>query len=359
MFSDTGLSVWQISSLFVIWSVSSLVLEVPSVAWADATSRRLLLVVGPLLTAVAFGLWVVAPGLWVFALGFLMWGLKSALTSGALEALVYEELRRVDATDRYPTLMGRGQVAGVLAAMCAGAVAAPVIATGGFLAVGVASIAVCLLASLVAMLFPENRIRSSQDETEQGWAGTLAAGLAEARRSRAVRAAVILVAVVASVWGALDEYTPLLIESGGVSATDVALLMVVIWAGAAAGGLLAGRAARLSSTALAGLICGGAALMAAGALARHPLGVVALAGAFGVFQLATVVADTRLQESITGPARATVTSLAGMSTDIATLAVYSSYAALVDVAGHGGAFAMLTVPYLAVAVWLRRGLATR
>jgi predicted MFS family arabinose efflux permease len=295
LFSDTGLSVWQISSLFVIWSVSSLVLEVPSGAWADATSRRRLLVIGPLLTAVAFGLWVAAPGFWVFAAGFLLWGLKSALTSGALEALVYEELQRVDATERYPALMGRGQVAGVLAAMCSGAVAA-----------------------------------------------------------RPVRTAVIVVAVVASVWGALDEYTPLLIESGGASASDVALLMAVIWTGAAVGGLLAGRAAQLSSTALAGLICCGAMLMAAGALSRHPLGVLALAAAFGIFQLATVVADTRLQNSITGPARATVTSLAGMSTDVATLAIYGSYAALVDVGGHPGAFALLALPYLAVAVWLRR-----
>lgn len=352
LFSDAGLSVWQISSLFVIWSLSGMVFEVPSGAWADATSRRRVLLAGPLLTAVAFALWVAAPGYWVFALGFLLWGLKSALTSGALEALVYEELQRVDATDTYAGLMGRGQVAGVLAAMTSAAVAAPLLTTGGFLAVGVASVAVCVLASLVAMLFPENRIRSCG--APEPWARTLAVGLTEARRSRQVRAAVILVAVVASVWGALDEYTPLLIESGGVSASDVALLMVVIWAGAAVGGLLAGRAARLSSTALARLICCGAALMAAGALARHPIGVVALAAAFGVFQLATVVADTRLQASISGPARATVTSLAGMSTDVVTLAVYGSYAALVDIGGHGGAFALLGLPYLLVAAWLRR-----
>jgi hypothetical protein len=130
--------------------------------------------------------------------------------------------------------------------------------------------------------------------------------------------------------------------------------MVVIWGGAAAGGLLAGRAAKRDSESLAALICCGAALMAAGALSPNVVGVVALAGAFGVFQLATVVADTRLQESISGPARATVTSLAGMSTDVATLAVYGSYAALVDLGGHGGAFALLTLPYLAVALWLRR-----
>jgi hypothetical protein len=164
---------------------------------------------------------------------------------------------------------------------------------------------------------------------------------------------VILVAVIASVWGALDEYTPLLIESGGVTPADVSLLMVVIWAGAASGGMAAGRVARWGPMAFAMLVGIGAVLMAAGALSRHPVGVLALAAAFGVFQCATIVADTRLQDSITGPARATVTSLAGMSTDVATLAVYGGYAALVDLSGHPGAFALLMLPYLAVAFWMR------
>ncbi|HEX2283547.1 MAG TPA: MFS transporter [Mycobacterium sp.] len=351
LFSDSGLSVWQISSLFVIWSVSSMALEVPSGAWADATSRRTLLVIGPLLTAAAFALWVGAPNYWVFALGFLLWGLKAALASGALEALVYEELQHIGASQRYSTLMGRGHAVGVLAAMCSGAVAAPVLAEGGFHAVGAVSVAVCVLASLAAMFFPENRIQASH-EHDQGWTRTVAAGLTETRRSRPVRAAVVLVAVVASVWGALDEYTPLLVESTGVPDTDVALLMVVVWAGAAAGGLLAGRAARLSTRTLAALICCGAALLGAGALAGHPSGVVGVAAAFGIFQLATIVADTRLQDSITGPARATVTSLAGMATDVATLVVYGSYAVLADFGGHGGAFAILALPYLAISLWL-------
>ena len=174
-------------------------------------------------------------------------------------------------------------------------------------------------------------------------------------RSGSVRAAVILVAVIASIWGALDEYTPLLIESGGVAAADVSLLMVGIWAGASAGGLAAGHVARWGSTAYAGLVCTGAVLMVAGALSAHALGVIALAAAFGVFQCATIVADARLQNIIIGPARATVTSLAGMSTDVATLTVYGTYAALVDLGGHAGAFALLMIPYLAIAFWLRLG----
>jgi MFS family permease len=352
LFSDTGLSVWQISSLFVIWSVSSMVFEVPSGAWADATSRRRLLIVGPLLTAVAFTVWVAYPSFWVFSLGFVLWGLKSALTSGALEALVYEELQRIGATTKYSSLMGRGQSAGVVAAMCSGIVAAPVLAAGGFGAVGAGSVAVCMLAALVAMLLPENRIRSSGDNQRPRWTEALTGGLREARRSPTIMAAVILVAVVASVWGALDEYTPLLIGSTGGDAVDVSLLMVVIWAGAAAGGLLAGRAARLATRSLAVLICCAAALMTTGALVGHPLGVVPLAAAFGIFQLTTVVVDARLQDSISGPARATVTSLAGMSTDVVTLVVYGSYAALVEIGGHRGAFAILMVPYALVAVIL-------
>ena len=84
----------------------------------------------------------------------------------------------------------------------------------------------------------------------------------------------------------------------------------------------------------------------------HPVGVLPLAAAFSIFQLATVVADTRLQNSISGPARATVTSLAGMSTDVGTLVVYGSYAALAEIGGHPGAFAALMLPYMFVAVIL-------
>ena len=352
LFSDSGLSVLQISSLFVIWAVSSMAVEVPSGAWADASSRRRLLVIGPLLTAAAFGLGVACPSYWVFALGFLLWGLKSALTSGALEALVYDELQRLGATEKYAMLMGRGQSAGVLAAMCSGIVAAPVVAAGGFGAVGAGSVAISLLAAVAAMLLPENRIRPSSDDDRSGWTDALRSGLGEARRSPKIMVAVILVAVVTSVWGALDEYTPLLIGSTGVDAVDVSLLMVVIWAGAATGGLLAGRAARLGTRPLAGLLCCGAALMATGALSDHPAGVLPLAAAFSIFQLVTVVADTRLQDSISGPARATVTSVAGMSTDVAMVFVYGSYAVLAEIGGHSGAFAVLMLPYMFVAVTL-------
>jgi MFS family permease len=360
LFSDTGLSVGQISSLFMIWSTASLVLEVPSGAWADAVSRRLLLVLGPLLTAVAFVLWVAAPSYWIFALGFALWGLKSALQSGALEALVYEELDRLGAADRYATVMGRAESVGTLGVVTAMALASPVLKVGGYPLVGAASAVACVAAAAVAAAFPEHRTArsdaaSTADADEVGWTATLRAGLAEARHSRPVRSAVILVAFVWAVWGGLDEFTPLLISDTGVGDARVPLFVLLIWAGVAVGGLFTGPGARLPTRWYAVLLVAAATTLALGALTGHPVGIVAVAAAFGAFQLASVVADARLQNSITGPARATVTSVAGMSADVATVGVYASYGALATAAGHGGAFALLSMVYLGVAGWLVRG----
>jgi MFS family permease len=157
LFSDTGLTVWQISSLFCLWALTGVLLEIPSGAWADAVSRRLLLWFGPLLTAAGFTLWVLAPSYWAFALGFVLWGAKGALGSGALEALVYEELDRLGAADRYGAVMGRARAAGLVAVMAAMALAGPVYAFGGYPAVGLASVLACLLTAATATRFPEHR----------------------------------------------------------------------------------------------------------------------------------------------------------------------------------------------------------
>ena len=61
LFADHGLSDAAISALFALWSVTTLVLEVPSGAWADVTSRRRMLAASGALAAAAFALWVLVP----------------------------------------------------------------------------------------------------------------------------------------------------------------------------------------------------------------------------------------------------------------------------------------------------------
>ncbi|MEU1688449.1 MFS transporter [Micromonospora sp. NPDC005707] len=395
LFADTGLSVGQISSLFVLWSAAGILLEVPSGAWADAVSRRLLLCLAPLLTAAGFALWVLVPSYPAFAVGFLLWGAGGALRSGALEALVWTELDRLGAAGRYARLTGRARTAELLGVVGAMGLAAPVLALGGYPAVGAASVAACLAAAAVATRFPEHRPghgpgnhrqagadqpgtdqrgtdRPGSDQrgtdqpggdqpgtdrpggdqldaAEPGWLASLRGGLAEARADRSVRAALLLVPAVAAVWGGLDEYTPLLARDTGVPAATVPLLLLLVWAGTTVGGLLAPVGERLTDRGFAALLAGAALALAAGALVRHPAGFVLVGVAFAAFQLATVLADVRLQARISGPDRATVTSLAGMATDLAIVGVYAGYGVVAGAAGHAVAFAVAVLPYLLLA----------
>ncbi|MFG2012031.1 MFS transporter [Micromonospora sp. NPDC048868] len=407
LFSDTGLSVWQISSLFVIWSAASILLEVPSGAFADAVSRRLLLSLAPVLTAAGFALWVLVPSYPAFAVGFVLWGAGGALASGALEALVFTELDRLGAAGRYARVIGRAKTAGTTGVLASILLAGPVFAVGGYPAVGVASVLACLLAAAVATRLPEHRrpetadldadsvradahsvradtdsVRAdaapalvvgdggpdgpgrdggpertghdggADDDEDLGWWASLRAGLAEVRADRTVRAAVLLVAVVAAVWGALDEYTSLLARDTGVGEATVPLLLLLTWFGVAVGGLLAPAGERLTARGYAGLLALSALALVAGALSARPAGFALVAAAFCGFQLATVLADARLQARITGGSRATVTSLAGMATDVTVIAVYAGYGLLATGAGNGVAFAVAAVPYLIVALLL-------
>ena len=365
LFADAGLSTAEISSLFALWSITGFVLEVPSGVWADAVSRRFLLALAPLLSGAGFALWVLAPSYEAFAAGFVLWGAQGALQSGALEALVYEELQRAGAEARYPRMMGRAAALGTIASGVATGLAAPAFAHGGFAAVGGASVVACLAAAAVGATLPEHRARPLHPPGEDGgahaaeagrgaFAAVAAAGVRELRGSPALRGAVLLVPAVVVVWGSLDEFLPLLAVEAGAAARDVPLLALLVYAGMAAGGVLADRAGRLGGRGIGLTLAAAAALLAAGALSGVPAGFAAIALAFAGFQAVTVVADARLQAAIEGRARSTVTSLAGLLTEVATIATFVLYGAGSAVASHAVLFAACAVAYGVVAPFAAR-----
>jgi MFS family permease len=360
LFADAGLDARQISSLFVIWSVTGFLLEIPSGAWADAFSRRRLLAVAGVLRAAGFAIWLVWPSYEAFAAGFVLWGVSGAMQSGTTEALLYDELAELDATARYAGTLGRGETAALLSMVAAMALAAPAYWLGRYPLVGAASVVVSLASAAVALSFPETpRVRDSDGESGGNSDGgfrhylrTLRAGLAEVRGDRRVSRAVLLAAALPGVV-AVDEYLPLLARAMGAPTVAVPLLLILPVVAMAAASAAAGRWAGASPARIAAGTAAAALLLAGGALAAHPAGMLAVAAAFALLQVAMVITDTRLQESITGPARATVTSVAAVGAELFALVVFVAFAAGSGRWGTPVLVALCAMPLLGLALLVR------
>jgi MFS family permease len=357
LFADAGLSIAQITSLFMIWCVVPVLLELPSGALADLVPRRMLLVAAALVRGAGFAGWVLAPGYPVFALGFVLWGAGSALESGTFESYVYDRLSGEGRERAYRSVIARGRAGGLGLNLAATVLATPLLAAGGYPAVGAVSVAACLAQSVLAATLPADARRrepmGDAESAEPTLRGMLRAGFAEVRRAVPVRRTLLLAALL-PIFGVLDEYWALLADAMHASTTSVPILVAGTVA-AQALGALAGN--RCPGRAAGPALLAAAVLIAAGALTAAPAGFALVAVGYGLLEMAVVVIQVRLQGTITGSARATVTSLAGLLEDLLNIALLGMIAlgsAALSVIGIVVAVCALMVPVAGIAVrWIR------
>ncbi|MEV6964747.1 MFS transporter [Hamadaea sp. NPDC051192] len=352
LFAQSGLTAAQISSLFAIWCVVSFAFEVPSGAWADTFSRRRLLAFGALVRATGFLIWGVLPTYPGFAVGFACWAFCGAVNSGAKEALLYDALSDTGTEHRYTAIVARAETVAMLSMLAATALATPVLAIGGFGLITTGSVLACLGSAWAALRLPDRPVSTASSEAY--WAA-LRAGLHEVRRDRAIRRAVVVAAAVPTLTS-LDEYVSLLVHDLGVAVVGVPLAVAVMVAGMAAGSMLAERhsAARPRRIGLA--VAGAGLALGIGAVSGSVWGLVPIAAGYGLLQLASVLTEARLQERMSGDARATVLSVSGLGVDIGALAVYASFGIGSHWFGTAQLTATFTVPILVVAVLAARWL---
>ncbi|MFD3705488.1 MFS transporter [Nocardia sp. NPDC058658] len=385
LFADHGLSTAQISLLLALWSVTAFVLEVPSGAWADTVSRRGLLILSCVLQAACFTIWMLAPSFAGFAVGFVVWGIAGALESGTFEALIYDDLVAREKPSAYASIMGWARGAQESTVLLAILAAAPLFALGGYALVGWVSVAIGVIHTLAALALPSAPVaisatavddldddpepvgphvkqvavapQSNSPSTAHGtssrYLSMLKTGVAEALHVRRVRRGVLLGALLYGVT-AFDEYFGLLAVSGGASTSTTALLVGVTVAGSLTGSLLAGRTESLSSRTFAAAMFLAGILFIAGALAVGAawiwIGFIGIGIAYGIDFNAEVVAGARLQDAIEGPARATVTSVSGLLSEIVALAVFAFVATATRYLSMSTTIALLGTILLATAL---------
>ncbi|MFY9913934.1 MAG: MFS transporter [Nocardioidaceae bacterium] len=357
LFGDHGVSTGQISTLFIIWSLTSFVFEVPSGAWADTIDRRLLLVLSAVVYATAFSAWMLFPTYSGYAVGFVLWGLSSALMSGTFEAALYDELVDRGAEAAYPGIIGWAHSTAMMANLVATVAAAPLLAIGGYGLVGWTSVAIAGGQAVLAANLPfslaarrpsgSHRLLAETEALTARYLSMLRAGIRESSRSVDVRRVVLIAALLVGLT-AYDEYFPLVARDHGVATSTIPLLIGLAVIGQVVGTALAGRTAGMRSRTIGVVVVTGGGLISLGALVWPYVGFVAIAIGYGLLNNTMIVAEARLQQVIAGPARATVTSVYGLATEVVALAVYGTFAAAAGFATVPTLVALLGVPIVAI-----------
>jgi hypothetical protein len=166
--------------------------------------------------------------------------------------------------------------------------------------------------------------------------------LSEVLRRPSLRAVVLAAAVLGGLDG-VEEYWPLMAGSWGVPAGAVPVATLAIPLAGALGAALADRAGRLPTWVLAGQLVLAAAFLGAAGLWARPAALGAVAVFYGLYCAVLVVAEARLQDRIAGPRRATITSVAGLGVELASLPVFAVWAG-----GGAGAVALLVLAVVPV-----------
>ncbi len=224
-FASKNLDPFQISILIAIWSITSLILEVPLGAVADKYPRKYLLMIAPILTAVGFSLWLV-DGFIFYALGFVFWGAKNALQSGTLEAFLYDELKEYKREDHFQAAFGKSWSFYWFGVMLSAA-------AGGFIAqinfnlnigFGVAIQILCLL-----IMATVKTVKPQKSTGETKYFKILKQAIKEVGHNRKLLIMLIFISLTFPIYGSAEEFFNLLFQSHQISLWTIGLMVALVY----------------------------------------------------------------------------------------------------------------------------------
>jgi len=331
-----GLSIFQISTLFILWSVVDLMTNIPTGVLADKFSRKKLLALGQLLKAASFVSWFTYPHYAGFALGFALWGVGGALTDGTFEALIYDELKAVQREAEYVKITGRAFSFSLIGDLAATLTAGVAILLGyGF--IFAASIAAILASSLFVLALPETPRFEQVADTR--YFSMLRAGIKEVLHNRILLAFVGLAGFIGAVYGVLEEYVPLFVRDTGANLSFIAWVVGVTVGAAALGSFIAYRYEKLSTVRFMLLLTfAGLLLLIAGASSKV-FAVALVVGYTFVIRMLKQIYDGKLQHTIGSGLRATITSVSGFALELLAVLAYLLYGFMADHFSNFRAFA--------------------
>jgi MFS family permease len=162
---ERGLSLTQITLLDTPFFLLIAFAEVPTGAIADRFGRRVSLMLGSTMFAIAVFIFGVADNYPVILLSYTAWGLALTLQSGADTALLYDSLKRIGREEEFQRISGRLWAITSLAVVVAILIGAPIAAATSLSTPILMSAGIALVAVPVAFWMREPQYRE-HDEPE-------------------------------------------------------------------------------------------------------------------------------------------------------------------------------------------------
>lgn len=345
MFADFGLNAAAISSIFIGSSVVTFLLEVPSGAVADKYPRRTVLWLAQVARAIGFMVWIAFPNYLGFLAGTLLWGVKTAFTSGTKQALIYDELEKNDRTKDYVSVTGKMQSIGLLARVLSAATAGLAIVYGYPLVIGI-SVVTTLLGAFAVYLLP--RAKNTKSIEHKPYKEILSDGIKAARSTPAIILIIAFSALVGGL-GAVNEYTRLLFNEQGISLSALSVWVAVIYVFGAIGSLLAGRYKKAERPGAIYLVAWGF-LLALATVMPNWLSPIAIALFMAFFFFAKILFNSYLQDELPNKIRATATSIGGLLAEVLAVFVFGWFAVFGNLYNYATSLQLFAVVIVGFAI---------
>lgn len=303
---NRGLNLSQIGILLFLWSLMSLLFEVPTGALADHWSRRKMLILSGVFFSICYTTWAFSNSFWLFLLGFLFRTLGGTFASGTLQAYVYDFLKLNNKEGEFEKVWGRGNALRTLGIGIA-------VLFGGFfseisyLFTSIASSLSILSISVVAFLWPE--IPSVTSTKEEGYWEFVKASVKTVRDNSYLLRIVAFSGITLSIFASLEEFNDVYLQFLGYPNSIIGIIFALATVGQSLASTIAHKFKNHSWKVLNAITVIGFLVLMGAALIKRPAMAIAILFLGVLLEFSSVLNEGIIQREVSPHQRATVASL--------------------------------------------------
>lgn len=320
LFLDRGFSLSTISLFFLCLSVTVIVVEIPAGVIADIKNPRLVVISSRFFKLLAFVTLYYSADIYALCLTAILWGLSSALDSGAMQSYLFQLVRQRGQENQFENIYGKTFTASLLGLLCAGLIASQ-ISLLGFVAlqfIGIGALIFCLVS---AFYFPSLEAVTS-DEVMSKERPSFKSSLRTLLRLDSALIVLLCIGIFSGgIKGSLDEYTTLLLADKELTIGVIGYIVFVFEVLRTGGAAVAAKfnVTIRSQILILGIL--GLAFFAA-AVGNYVVAIFALIVVIFIDAILWVHNDSAIQRQASEENRATVASLKNFGIEVIAAVVF-------------------------------------